>query len=134
MGRFRRRVLCLLSSKNTFSSCHWKRHCVLFHVEWRMSMLVVRFVFGGLFFIFLFFSLSTLENYSLTLFVVGILTSALIILISNFCSWFFYRSFICFQFHHSISIYKILYFSIWSLFFWFLIFFPLTFCKSFIGF
>jgi hypothetical protein len=41
----------------------------------------------------------------------------------NFCFWSFYRSFICFQFHHSIPIYQILYFLIWSLFFLFLIVF-----------
>jgi hydrogenase-4 membrane subunit HyfE len=43
----------------------------------------------------------------LTLFVVGISTLVLILLIFNFYSWPFYRSFICFQFHSSISIYHI---------------------------
>jgi hypothetical protein len=53
-----------------------------------------------------FFSLYSFENYCLTLFVVYISTSVLLLLISNFCSWSFYISFICFQFPHSISIYK----------------------------
>jgi hypothetical protein len=38
-------------------------------------------------------------------------------------SWPFYRSFICFQFYHSILIYQILYSPIQSSFFEFLIFF-----------
>jgi hypothetical protein len=66
---------------------------------------------------FLFFSSFSLKNYNLTLFIVGILILVLIYFISNFCSWPFCRSFICFKFRHSISIYQILYFSIWSLFF-----------------
>ena len=51
-----------------------------------------------------FYSLFSLENYSLILFVVGILTLIFILLISNFFSWLFFRSFICFQFHLSIPI------------------------------
>ena len=41
---------------------------------------------------------------------------------SNFFSWFFYKILIRFQFYHSISIYNMLFFSIWSLFFVKLIF------------
>ena len=52
----------------------------------------------------------------------------------DFLSWPFCRSFICFQYHHSILICQILYSLIWSLFFWFLIFFPWPFYKSFIDF
>ena len=81
-----------------------------------------------------FFSLSSPENYSFVLFVDGISTSILILLISNFCSQPFCINFICFQFHYSISIYQILYFLIWSLFFLFQNFFSLIFYKSFIGF
>jgi hypothetical protein len=51
-----------------------------------------------------FCSLFSLENYSLILFVVDILTLIFILLISNFFSWLFFRSFICFQFHLSIPI------------------------------
>jgi len=39
--------------------------------------------------------------------------------ISNFFPWFFCKNFIDFQFHYSIQIYSVLFFSIWSLFFWF---------------
>jgi len=67
-----------------------------------------------------FFSLFSLKNYNLALFVVRILTSVLILFISSLCSWSICRSFNYFQFNLSISIYQILYFSIWSLFFWFL--------------
>jgi len=49
---------------------------VLVVVEW--------FVAGEAFFIFFFFSLYFLENYSLVFFVVGISTSILILLSSNF--------------------------------------------------
>ena len=72
---------------------------------------------------FIFFFLSLLENYSLTLLVVSTSTSIQIYLIFNFYSWLFYRSFIYFQFHHFILICYILCFSIWSSLFWFLIFF-----------
>ena len=48
---------------------------------------------------------------------------SLFFLFFYFCSWSFYESFICFQFHHSILICHILFFSIWFLFIWFLIFF-----------
>jgi hypothetical protein len=86
--------------------------------------------------IFFFIFFSSPENYDFDFFLVDISTSEFIHLIFNFCSWPlpFCRSFIYFQFNHSISIYQILYFSIWSLFFLFLFFFFGLFCKSFIGF
>jgi hypothetical protein len=61
---------------------------------------------------FIFFSLFSLKNYNLTLFIVGISILVLNYFISNFCSWLFCRSFICFKFRPSIPIYQILYFSI----------------------
>ena len=64
-----------------------------------MSAMVAWFVAVGHFF---FFSLSSPENYNLTIFVVIISTPVLIHLIFIFLS--FYRSFICLQFHHSIPI------------------------------
>ena len=64
------------------------------------------------------FSLSSLKNYSLAIFVVVISTLVLIHLISNFFSCPFRRNFTCFQFHHSILILYILFFLIWSSFFW----------------
>jgi len=69
----------------------------------------------------------------LALFVVCISTSILTLLIF-FLSYPFCRNFICFQFHHSISLYQILYSPIWSSFFWFLIFFLGFFYKSSISF
>jgi hypothetical protein len=81
------------------------------------------------FLLFSFFYLSSLKNCNLALLVVGISTSILIFLISNFLSWSFSRSFICFQFHHSISIYQILYFLMWSSFFRILIFILSLFVK-----
>jgi len=96
----------------------WKHHRVLFQVERHILALVVRFVVCWPF-SFLF----SLENYSLSLFVVGIQS----ILFLFFLLGYFYRSFICFQFYPLIPIYKILYFLIFVV----LIsrFFPLLFCK-----
>jgi len=48
---------------------------------------------------------------------------------SNFWSWLFCISFTCFQFHSSIPVYQILYFSIWSSFFEFIIFCLVLFVK-----
>jgi hypothetical protein len=59
---------------------------------------------------FFFLSLSSSKNYNLTLFVIGILFLALILLIFNFCSWLFYITFFCFQFLHLIPIYYTLFF------------------------
>jgi hypothetical protein len=59
----------------------------------------------------------------MTLFIIGASTSILILLIFNFWSWLFYKSFICFQYNSSILIYQILYSLTWFLFFLFLIFF-----------
>jgi len=96
--------------EKVISLCHWKCHRVLFHLEWHVLALVVRFVASGHLFFF-FFSLLSPKNYSLTLFVVGILTSVLVLLIFIFCSWLFYKSFIYFQFHPSVSICSILFVS-----------------------
>jgi len=96
-----------------------------------MSLMVVRFVTGWAFFPF--FSVSSPKKYNLTLFVVGVLTSILILLIFIFWSWSFCKSFICFQFYHSIQVHKYHIFPIWSKLFCFLFFF-LVFYKSFIGF
>jgi len=95
-------IFCLLT--NVFLPCHWKRRCVLFLLVQRMFLVVVQ-VTGRPFFspYFLFFP----EKYILTFFVVGISTLVHILLISNFYSLFFFcKSFICFQFHHLIPIYK----------------------------
>ena len=74
-------------------------------------------------FIYLFFYLSSPNNYNLALLVVCISTSIFILLISFFFSWPFCRNFICIQFHLLIPIYQILYYLIWSSFFGFLIFY-----------
>ena len=58
-----------------------------------------------------------LKNYNLILYIVGVSISVLILLIFNFCSWHFCRSFIYFQLHPSISICHILCFTISSFFF-----------------
>lgn len=66
---------CLSTSENALSSRLQKRPHVLFPVEWCVSMLMVQFVVGGL--VFFFSSLSSLEKYSLTLFLIGISTCSL---------------------------------------------------------
>jgi hypothetical protein len=76
-----------------------------------------------------FFSLYCPKKYSSTLFIIGISTLVLIFFIFYFYSWLFCRSFICFQFHLSIIFYQILYFSTWSLLFWFWFFFFSPFIK-----
>jgi hypothetical protein len=75
-------------------------------VEW--------FVAGEAFFIFFFFSLYFLENYSLVFFVVGISTSILILLSSNFFLGPFVKVlfFLISSFNPNF-----LFFLIWSLFF-----------------
>jgi hypothetical protein len=45
------------------------------------------------------FSFSSHKNYNLALFIVGISTPILSLLIHNYCFWSFCRNFICFQFH-----------------------------------
>ena len=74
-----------------------------------------------------------LENNTLTFYIVD---SILIFnfLIFNFSSWFFVEVLFVFKYYPLILIYKILYSSIWLLFFCFLIFFLDFFCKFFIGF
>jgi hypothetical protein len=89
---------------------------------------------GLSFFFPLFFSFSSLKNNRLVHFFIGISTSVLILSIFNFSSLPFSKSFIYFQFYSSIPNWHILFFSIWSLFFWFLIFFLGFFRKSFIYF
>jgi len=56
---------------------------------------------------FLFFSLSYPKRYTLALFVFGILIPVIFLLIFYFCPWPFYKSFICFQFNPSITIFHI---------------------------
>jgi hypothetical protein len=68
--------------KNTLSSCWWKRRHVLFLLVWHYRRRWLGFSLVSLFF----FSLSSPENHSLTLFVVVISTSVFILLIFNFCS------------------------------------------------
>jgi hypothetical protein len=64
-----------------------------------------------------------IQIFRVVLLVLDISTLILILLIFNFCSWLFYKKIICFQFHPSMSICYVLFFPIWSLLFWFLIFF-----------
>jgi len=75
-----------------------------------------------------------IENYNLTFLVIDISISVIVLLIFYFLFRPSCRSFIFFQFHHSISVYQILYSPMWSLFFGFLIFIHGIFCKSFSGF
>jgi len=112
---------CLPTSKNALLYFCWKHLHVFFLLVWCVSLLVVRFGANRL--CFCFFSLSSSKNHSLAFLVVDISILVLILLNFNFWPWFFCIIFIYFQFHHSILIYKILYSSMWSLFFGFFIFF-----------
>jgi len=76
-----------------------------------------------------------IENYNLTFLVIDIPISVIVLLIFYFLFRPSCKSFIFFfQFHYSISVYQILYYPLWSLFFGFLIFIHGIFCKSFSGF
>jgi len=83
-----------------------------------LVVVVMQFVANGAFFVFFIFFLSTSENYSLVLFVVGISTLVFILLILSFCSLPFCKSYILFfQFNP-----------------YYFDFFSRPFCKDFIGF
>jgi len=92
---FRRCIRYLPTSKNTLLSCCWKRHHVIFLLVQRISLMVVQFVTSGPFFLS-FFSLSSLENYSLALLVVGI-SIIVLILFLIFLSWLFLLKFYLFS-------------------------------------
>jgi len=130
---FRWCVWHLLAFKNTlhsvvgsaimFSSC-WCGACLCWWFG--LSLIDLSFFSPSV-------SLSSPENYSLAILVVGISTSVLILLIF----YFFYFGpflFIFFQFHYLILIYQILYSLIRSSFVGFLILCLGFFCKSFMGF
>jgi phosphoglycerol transferase MdoB-like AlkP superfamily enzyme len=70
----------LPAAKNTISLCRLKCYCILFLLV-QCVVVVVWFVVGESFF-FLFFSLSSLKNYILIVYVVDISISILILLIS----------------------------------------------------
>jgi hypothetical protein len=92
---FKQRVWFFLETKNVCSLCRWNCLRILFLLVQCMSMVVRRFVVGEVFFFFPF----SFKNYSLILFVVGLLISFLIFfLIFNFDFWSFYESFIYFNF------------------------------------
>jgi hypothetical protein len=101
-------------------SCCWKHHRVLFLIVRHVLAMMDRIVANG--HLFPFFYLFSLENYSLTLFVICIWTSVLILLILNFFSWTSYRSFICFQFYPSIPICYIYIYFQFGYYYFFLIF------------
>lgn len=103
---------CVIKRNVVSSSC-WCGACL----QWWSNLRPVD--------LFLFFSLSSPKNYSLLLLGVNIH----FVLISQFWFWFFCKSLIYFQFYSSISIYQILYYPLWSLFYGFLIFIISPFIK-----
>jgi len=91
LAHFQRHMWCLLTSKNILLPCCWKRRHVFFLVEWSVSTRIVQFVVNWPFSFLFFFLPQELHlgpicylyfNFSPYFF--------------NFCSWSFYRSFICF--------------------------------------
>jgi hypothetical protein len=116
----------LLAIEFPFSRCHWKCNYVFFYLGWRTLLMVALFVFDNTFSLHLFSlfpskPLFAMQNFGVVLWFMKISTSILIFLIFNFYSWSFCRTLICFQFYHSIPIWDIWCFLIWSLFFdfWF---------------
>ena len=111
-------VRLLPASKNALMPCHWKHRLVLFLLVQHVSMMVIWFVVGGPFSFFPLYSLKIIAwPYWLLIFQFQFLFFWFLIL-----SWSFCRIFIYFQFHHSITIYQILYSPIWLSFLWFLVF------------
>jgi hypothetical protein len=78
-----------LVAKDIVSPCHWKLHCALFLSIQRILVAMERFMASGS--LVFFFSLSSLKNYKLTLFVIDISTPVIILLI-----FYFFGSFIKF--------------------------------------
>jgi hypothetical protein len=96
---------CLLVEKNIFLSCRWICRYVIFLLIWHVLVVVRQFIVNEFFFLFLL----SLENYRLVIwFVIDIWI--LVFIFFYFCSWSFCKSFICFQFHHSILIFHMLFF------------------------
>jgi len=77
------------------------------------------------------FFFSSLENHKLVFFVVDISISIINLLIFNFYSWPFCKSFICFQLSPLIWIFHVLLFFNFVFIIWISDFFPLSFYKSF---
>ena len=121
---FERCMRHLLASEKSHLSCRWKWHHILFLLVQHESSVVVQFIVNEPFDCPPLFSLFSPENYSLIFLIVGISTLIFILLIFNFLSWFFFcKTLIYFQFHHSIPNNQILYSLIRSSFFGFLFFF-----------
>jgi hypothetical protein len=132
LAHFERRVWRLLVEEKSFLPCRWMRHHVFFSPSTAHAVIVEWFVTDQP--LFLFFSLSYTKNtgwsylflifqlhsllswfliFYLGAFVKGLFVFNLIILllISNFFSSPFCKSFDGFFFHHSIQVYCILFFS-----------------------
>jgi hypothetical protein len=140
----------LLTSKNILLLCRWKCCRVPFLLMRHVYPVVIWFVTNKYFFpsLLLVFKLHyfilLISNFWYWLFcrifICFQFYSSILIYQILYCPiWSFflpcslYKSFIGFQFHQSIQIDCII-FSIWSLLFWFLIFFSCSFCKSYYSF
>ena len=118
-------LVCAVHMLACRSACTlWKHSHFLFFLMRRVT--TRRFVVSGLFF---FFSLTFPKYDRLTLFVFDILILVLIVLISNGYFWPFYKSFVCFQFSHSILIWHIYIFFQFDPYSFNFYFFPCPFVK-----
>jgi len=103
---FKRYMRRFLLTEISLQPYHWMCHHVLFMVVRLVLAEMERFIALGLFFLFFplplkITGLSSLVNY---------FNFSPYFFILYFFSWSFYKSFICFQFHHLILIYPILFF------------------------
>jgi hypothetical protein len=106
----------------------------IFFLVWDMTTDDGWFVVNDYFFSFFFFISSFRKSVVLSFFLY-ILILVLILLISYFCSYLFYKSFICFQFSISITIFhRCYFFFILILILLILIFFSLAFLLQSFGF
>jgi hypothetical protein len=123
-----------LVAKLALLLCPWKLHHVLFLLVWRVTMNNGRFVAGGYIFFFPSFFSPTRKSAQLSsLFLVFQFQFSFVWFFFNFCSYPFYKIFVCFQFSLSIIISHMLFFYFVSYSFDFQ-FFSMAFCLSFIGF
>jgi hypothetical protein len=84
--------------------------CCVFFLVWRHNSLLMAELFSSIFSLSFHRKSSWLFKIRVILLVINISILARNVLILNFCSWPFCKAFICFQFHHSISICDILFF------------------------
>jgi hypothetical protein len=99
---FGQRIRRLTTTRNQLLWWRWKHHTEIFLLGCRMTMMEWRCNFNDLFFTPPTFLSPPFENqaFKVIFLFIEISTSIFLILIYNFCFWFFCKISICFQSHH----------------------------------